>query len=1354
MPQSLASVPLAQQAAATSAQVLEWLAASGDRGILGCAVLSFSNPTYRTEPLGHHLAKRSQFIKAFKNLVVWVAHTAAEAVAGGFGIAKETTLITAAVAAITFDRPRLASAYAFRRHQGSLAQQLQQLLNARSFFGRFLEAATPRSGDECPVEHPTIFSDLKNEIEPHFANSDRCIYDALDELLSDSPKDLKELPLLVSLAGGTFFGYLGHSCTAKHLPLVEAVARRFNLQDCGVLLCFSRLAMRAHGTFIIALDDFAPALDGDGWEVHHNPGIASLPALMRELRKCLKETDGYRLAVLRSRKEFVQILRFACRLQQAALRCMSRLQGAFPSGSVFEFRNRLSNVTALEISGAAAAAAVSGEDFFITSTLHAIDCLVHIAYCVNILPSRQKLRAAIRMQDFLYIFMGYDVQARVASLMLPLVHHLRLAPWLHASSNIAQFSRHILISLTEACPRLFVVREILYGRVDDFWKAVDAVVGPIETGDMLQDSGSADKILSFFRNIVTRMEMEHVDVDYCPLAQLFSHFLRFLIEGVVPPCHRNTNVDLWLQQVTFQQLVVLLLRWAKDVDVPVRLLGVCMHVAAKFISDVIASCCPVPQHPLFILKYLNRFVDAAKAIQLLYPNWSCLKAFDVYQIALGVALHSLDNIGTHSNPTVDRTVCTNKRSDSIFLLGCCKVSTKWTVKQVTRMNCAFQIIVRREIEAVHVAAADSQHFARAFWTDDVSLHLHYIKMISQTYLPRGISTPLSVNHPILPPNIDECSKDIAKNEHIMPVLKNHNDSLRLACHADLLRVRVFARRCSDLLQISRRLRERSAALKCAADDREASIVRDVLSKELSDKGAWFLRVLGDLGSMIADCRESRMSFSHSNLVRNYPEIARLSAHSIHVRQSLEMLESIMRIANYRLEQQQQQQQQQQRQQRQQQQQQQHIAGICSLGPPGHGDSDRRSLLQAEAIRKLDTTTIWFLLCDVVRICGEGAKKAQRREQDGILKPVLSFVNRISGALTSENYVVPIKHGRELGEALLAALLLEHNCVRVAINDAHWTPRFIVPSASADNAGRSISVTHDADMASIMIVNGEQVSVVRGFDRVCVSDGLRWIQQPRILAPHLAEIILDREQYGRLFRRGTDLLRVMSGIEGHLKTKIPAVMMHRIVEEVFSISKTHHSQLYAALIDIQSHESFDSVKNAYHALSVPQLSMGLGAITLAFTLFPINVVLTQLYFGESFSGHNIMPASGQDIMPLKLPLSLALGSGGFAGSALYLFVDQCNKDSESGELNSSKLGLKIACAAVLFFAFGFFFGAALEDQDAVAEYWVCILLMVVAMAAALIVFVRNLMPALTNKYARMLFGLWSDEDARKMREDAP
>jgi hypothetical protein len=196
------------------------------------------------------------------------------------------------------------------------------------------------------------------------------------------------------------------------------------------------------------------------------------------------------------------------------------------------------------------------------------------------------------------------------------------------------------------------------------------------------------------------------------------------------------------------------------------------------------------------------------------------------------------------------------------------------------------------------------------------------------------------------------------------------------------------------------------------------------------------------------------------------------------------------------------------------------------------------------------------------------------------------------------------------------------------------------------------------------------------------------------------------------------------------------MMHRIVEEVFSISETHHSQLYAALEDIQSHESFDSVKYAYRALSVPQLSMGLGAITLAFTLFPINVVLTQLYFGESFSGHNIR----QDIMPLKLPLSLALGSGGFAGSALYLFVDQCNKDSKSGELNSSKLGLKNACAAVLFFAFGFFFGAALEDQSAVAEYWVCILLMVVAMAAALIVFVRNLMPALTNKYPRMLFGL--------------
>ena len=56
----------------------------------------------------------------------------------------------------------------------------------------------------------------------------------------------------------------------------------------------------------------------------------------------------------------------------------------------------------------------------------------------------------------------------------------------------------------------------------------------------------------------------------------------------------------------------------------------------------------------------------------------------------------------------------------------------------------------------------------------------------------------------------------------------------------------------------------------------------------------------------------------------------------------------------------------------------------------------------------------------------------------------------------------------------------------------------------------------------------------------------------------------------------------------------------------------------------------------------------------------------------------------------------------------------------------------------FFALGFFFGAALEAQDAVTEYWVCIMLMLVAMAAALRVLDRNLMPVI--RYAQKLFGL--------------
>ena len=104
------------------------------------------------------------------------------------------------------------------------------------------------------------------------------------------------------------------------------------------------------------------------------------------------------------------------------------------------------------------------------------------------------------------------------------------------------------------------------------------------------------------------------------------------------------------------------------------------------------------------------------------------------------------------------------------------------------------------------------------------------------------------------------------------------------------------------------------------------------------------------------------------------------------------------------------------------------------------------------------------------------------EQTARMEP---FSHRLT---TGSSVGAPIKG---LSEASLTKLLSEFERIEVAMGDGNWTKEIPLPRASAANKGRSVSILHGAGYDSVLLMNGEQVTVSRGFAQAYVSDGQKW-----------------------------------------------------------------------------------------------------------------------------------------------------------------------------------------------------------------------------------------------------------------------
>jgi hypothetical protein len=546
--------------------------------------ISTKNPfyaTYLSESFSHHWAKRCQVTPALKSAIVTLARSAKQSCC---------TLLYAAGIAIgvsfaTRAWPPLAAAHTFsEKHVSRFTKQYQF---AGTFFNHF-----QRTVDSDNVSRPKIFSELKSSIFSSYMDPDACLHDAIETLLKDTPKNLQNVPAVLSVvsvfAASAASGFLIYPWLQNQLPLLENKARAYNLDDCNMLVCLNRLAMRVHGIAAICLAELSPALDGDCSEDHSNPGVFMSRSLVAVLRRCLNESNRNCLVDLHKSRELKQLMRLLYRIYRAAQRCLPQISVVMSSESIADIRNRLR----LYADSSPAAAhneeqQQQEEEAIMKSILHLLECFAHISQISHSFPSQRHLLPVIYMQDVVLLLVGCDVNVRTSSPLLRLIHVINSSPWLRESSNVAQFFRQILTWLNAHIPFgssiFLILRELLFERAEDFRQAVICVIGPMECDATIQGPASVDKVLKFFREMI--ISMQQTTGVVCPLAHMLMRIFHLGSE---------TDVYKWLERVTYRELLALLLRTAQDIDVPLRILGLCVQVALKFISNTIVANPCVP----------------------------------------------------------------------------------------------------------------------------------------------------------------------------------------------------------------------------------------------------------------------------------------------------------------------------------------------------------------------------------------------------------------------------------------------------------------------------------------------------------------------------------------------------------------------------------------------------------------------------------------------------------------------------------------------------------------------------------------------------------------------------------------
>lgn len=85
--------------------------------------------------------------------------------------------------------------------------------------------------------------------------------------------------------------------------------------------------------------------------------------------------------------------------------------------------------------------------------------------------------------------------------------------------------------------------------------------------------------------------------------------------------------------------------------------------------------------------------------------------------------------------------------------------------------------------------------------------------------------------------------------------------------------------------------------------------------------------------------------------------------------------------------------------------------------------------------------------------------------------------------------------KDLSEAKIASLLKQYDLVKVAMQDGNWAENIQAPAASPASRGRILTIDHEAAYNSRLFINGQQITVPRGFKKSYTSTGKRWKEGP-------------------------------------------------------------------------------------------------------------------------------------------------------------------------------------------------------------------------------------------------------------------
>lgn len=95
-------------------------------------------------------------------------------------------------------------------------------------------------------------------------------------------------------------------------------------------------------------------------------------------------------------------------------------------------------------------------------------------------------------------------------------------------------------------------------------------------------------------------------------------------------------------------------------------------------------------------------------------------------------------------------------------------------------------------------------------------------------------------------------------------------------------------------------------------------------------------------------------------------------------------------------------------------------------------------------------------------------------------------------------------------SILEELLNEHSLVTITVRDGQWAKEIIVPIASGNNKGHSVTIDQNASWKCTLYINGDAIVIAKGFNKSYTSNGVLWQEEKTVITTQALRV---PEMYG-------------------------------------------------------------------------------------------------------------------------------------------------------------------------------------------------------------------------------------------------